>query len=948
MTPVGPYGPVWKLSTGLAAVVDEDHQRFEVELSLRIAVHTGWVVRADMGTPQQIERDAIVGETPNVAARLQEAARPGTLVISASTHDLVGADFRCIALGAQPIRGLGRDVEVFEVAAELPPARLSDARSFRAPFVDRDADLSRLRHLWDETRAGGSATVLIQGEPGIGKSRLVSVFRSLVADAGGTEAGCTCSSFHRTTHLYPIRHLVEVACGIDSRHAAAETVPLLRQALEAVGRQELVGVLADLLGIPPEPGWVKPELDGAQLREVTLSGLIDWVSSVCAQDPLLLVVEDLQWADPSTVELIGRTIDRNLPGLMIVTTAREELDPSASRAAEVVALRRLPPDDLRTMARAVAADRPLDDATLDAAVRRSDGVPLFLEELVRAVGVDASGAVGAAPLSSVPAPLLEPLLARLMSPGIDLAVVQMAATIGQEVDVELLTTVTGLPDDDLARRLDVLVDMQLVEPVSPERTTYRFRHHLLGELAYDTQLLPDRRRRHSAVADVLSSIDIHGVPGDAGAIAYHLEMARRFGEAIDAQVNAARDSIAHGAMTEAVEQLDHALGLLEQVTDDKDRAAYEIDVRQVRGLAAVSAWGYAAPMAIADFERCVDLCDELGPRVDGLPSLMGSWYYYTLHGELDRAEQLMLVDRRRIEAIPGAMGEEAGLTAVRFFRGQLEAATQDMATFLSSPYARDLGPAPAGWPLPDDPVVNVLSFQGLLRSVIGDPEGAEESFASARGRAGTLEFPHGPFAGAYVVLLEIIRDEIAGTIDAVSGRIEQVAAVGQRHGFFFFTFAAGFHAAVVRALTAADGYDDLVAAAAMWRAAGMDVWYPWVLTMVADAAGRHGRWAEALVTLDQAATEAARTGSNFFLAETIRLRGLARLATGAADAGAADLAQAAATARSQGARVFELRALLAGVTRELFPVDALCAPVAALVGADGITELDEARRLLGS
>jgi class 3 adenylate cyclase len=923
--------------------------RHDLPFSVRVAVHTGLVVRAEMAGPPGRNRDAVVGETPNLAARLQEHALPGTLVISGPTYQLVRGFFTCEPLGGLELRGISHIVEAYEVTSRTLAETRLEAAAQPAPFVGRHSELTRLAALWAQAQDAGSASVLIRGDPGVGKSRLALVFRQLVESGGAGAVSCGCSAYRTETPLYPIRRLLTSALGTDPREDTRAAVTSLQSALASIGREEMLGAFADLLRLPSQSAWSTPELDPPQLRHVLLDTLVEWVAALAERSPTLIVMDDLQWSDASTQELIHRMVSTRIPGLLMVMTARDEFT-AFWPDLETIEIGPLSDADLRELVIALPEGRHLSDQDVTRMITRSEGVPLYLEELVRAGPSEASGPKTEARLESrftVPPALLEPLLARLASPDVDLSLLQVMATIGQEADVQLLTLVTGLPEGAIRERVGALIDAQLIESSAGEQPTYRFRHQLLGDVAYEMQLLTIRRRRHSAIADVMTGLEPPAVPVDAGALAHHLERAERIEEAIDAHVLAAAESMGHGGIAEAIAQFDHAMGLLERVTSDQTRLGLELTVRQARGMAWASLAGYASAGAAADLQRCAELCRELGTAVDGIPSLMAAWYYCVIRGELDRAEDVILVDRRRLAPDPDAIPEDAAWSGIRFGRGQIAAAIQVMEAFLASPYAVTLGSTPAQWPLPDDPVVNTWSILGLAQWIAGAPDRAREAFDRAEERAETLDFPRRPFCRAYILLIRLLVYELARDSEAAGQAIAEMRAIAERHGFVHFGICATLHGAVVAAASdPLGGTVALEAAFEQFRLLGMDLWNPWGFTVLAETFLLTDDSEGALRCVERAKAEADRTGAHFWSAETHRISGLARLAQGDRR-GRHDLTEAADLASRQGARLFEMRANLdligIGATdRRAVLLDLL----RRLGPGDGIPEIGLARRLL--
>ena len=293
-------------------------------------------------------------------------------------------------------------------------------------------------------------------------------------------------------------------------------------------------------------------------------------------------------------------------------------------------------------------------ADVERLARRSDGVPLYFEELLRLEEQPSGGPAPrlASSETAIPPALLDPLLARIAAPGVELGLIQTLACIGQEVRHDLLAAVVDVPDSELRLDLAALADAGLLQRAASEPPIYHFRHHLLRELAYETQLKPARAQRHSRIADALRDRVAGAGSTDAGLLAQHLEQAGRLPEAVMAFVAAARQAQTDGAFAEATQVLDHALELVAEVDDPDAQGLLELAVRRARGFSAVATLGYAAPDAAFEHERCLELCRMLEPGTEHLPDLIAVWSYYVLKGDLDRADDVIAADRGRVTGAP--------------------------------------------------------------------------------------------------------------------------------------------------------------------------------------------------------------------------------------------------------------------------------------------------------
>ena len=954
-----------EMTAAIGPVAEELRAAYGADIAIRVAVHTGMVVLSDMGTARSPEPAAIVGEAPNLAARLQDHARPNTLVISGSTHELVRGFFVVEPQGSVELRGLSRPVDIFHVVEEGSADTRMDAASRVAPFVGRTAELEELDAQWRTALEGGFSAVVVTGEPGIGKSRLASVMRKRVSEHGAATLAASCSSAHTASHLWAARRLVEYACAISPRSDPEDALRRVQRSLSTDGQEESLPLFASLLGLPPQPWSPAPELGAAALRERTLEAVVRWITLASARSARLVVVDDLQWSDPSTLELLHRVIAAKPPGLFLLMTARTGAKlPWPSTAQHTISLGPLSRPELRLIAAGLPEQSTLDDDRIEEAVDRSDGVPLYFEELVVVAGrdVDAVRPIALPWQHDLPPSLIGPLLSRVEAPGVDMRLIQLMAVIGQDVPADLLNRVAGVDIAELDQRLAALEEAGLIEAVaSPDLDedsppVYRFHHRLLWELVYDMQLLPARVTRHSKVADALIA-DAGSVDrADSAVVARHLEQAIRTPEAVRAYAVAARKALADAADQEVTEMLRHGLALLESINDEDSRLSLELALRQLRGLAATTRSGYLAPDAVADHERCLEICQRLPRRPEHLPAVLNVWVYYLLKGDLDAADGVLdaQIDDMA-EAWPGVNVEPGCRCLISLFRGDLRRNASETEAYLASrhPLMQD-APVPVvmeDWPQPADPVSMALAHAAVGALIAGNWSDAERQLARADARTSMYPFPYKAFGTANIAVLRSLVYRLLGDLDRAAASADDVIAVGERHEFPFWTLCGNLAQVLTDARRGvSDALDRVAALVQVWRFTGVDVWTPYFFMEHGAGLLASGDPAAALAALEQSAEVGEQTGALLFAAETARLTGEARLQLGDRS-GVANLAAAAKIAAEQGARLFELRArtalhvheptpetavALADVLRQVEgggPLDSAFAPVADLTAA---------------
>jgi class 3 adenylate cyclase len=873
----------------------------ELDLHLRIAVHTGLVV-TDGGE--------VVGAAPNEAARLQSLAEPDTVLISDATYALVSDCFDVESRGVTDLRGVSRPFELFTVLGERECEPLDESVR-NTPFADRDGERRLIAEMWSATcaREPGAVTALLVTAPaGMGKSRLVlESARTLNARL----LCCHCSSFHQTTSLHPFQRVLEQICAVTNDDGPVERLAKLRARLGIDAPGQDLPALATALSIPPDALAPPVDVESSRLHSIAMHAAAQLLRATSDDGPVLLLVDDLQWADESSLLLISILLAEPAPGLLLALTARAGFAaPWPPDALRHLQLGPLSVADLEEMARGMAESTGLADARQRELIARSDGVPLFLEELVRSGSALDAGAGQAGALrqagSGVPAALRDPLLARLVHPRVDLALAQIASTIGRDVDRELLQRVSGLDDMPFQAKLANLVATGLVIPGGDG--TIRFRHGLIREVAYETQRRSACRERHSRIADLLREGSARR-RADAGELAFHLEQAQRTPEAIEAHTDAARVHQSLGAHKEAIAKLTHVLGLVEQLPTGAPRLLGELTARQLRSFSAVMTGGYSAPETAQDHARCVELCEHLGLVPELLPSLILSWSFYCSRGDLAEAERVTATMERVIgESGLSSPATELARGVEGFFRGRLEESHALLESFVAHPWGQSTDAPPAGWPLPNDPVAAVLSHLIFTTWMRGDRAGAKALEERALQRVGQLGFPFGPFTAGYVksqlaVLRRLEHDH------AAAGRLAgEMIELGDRHGIVMWTVAGHIQRLISQVHggeTAA--LEPLAATIVQWRELlSVNVYLSYWLTELAAAQMSAGRMDDARTSLDEAVAVARATGSDWYSAETLRLRGVLRCEAGDRG-GRDDLDEALAKARSQRALEFESR-----------------------------------------
>jgi class 3 adenylate cyclase/tetratricopeptide (TPR) repeat protein len=556
--------------------VDRDLPQ-EVTLAARIGVHTGPVLVGELGGGAHRQRMAL-GETMNIAARLQESAAPGTAVISETTRRLVRGIFVTEELEPKTLKGLPQPMRVHRVIQPAGvPSRFDDAGGMLSPYVGRNADLQSLLDIWRDTNRGRGRAVLISGEPGVGKSRLVHELRQIVKDQPHSWLECRCSSYNQPDAFRPMIELLERGLGFQSKEKAEERLARLERALDRTGIDDTdaVAVLAPLFSLSARTA--SPPLEPDLQRHRTHELILRWAHALASLQPLLLLVEDLQWADPSTLEVFRR-LSESLSGtrVMLIGTARHGFRPSWADSASVsqIGLAPLSNDEVRALVARIVNKHELPEPVVDRVVADAAGIPLFAEEITSML-LESNSLIRrdgkfelVVPIErlDVPVTLQDSLMARLDRVSAAKRVAQVGAVIGHEFDHRLIEEVGHL-DSELVREglAHLVADQLLVQHGESAEPSYSFRHALIQEAAYGTLLKRARKSVHANTAQALDRAVKRGeLEISESVIARHYELGECVPQAVACYREAAEESARRAGYQEAAQHLTRAVELLAQ------------------------------------------------------------------------------------------------------------------------------------------------------------------------------------------------------------------------------------------------------------------------------------------------------------------------------------------------------------------------------------------------
>ena len=902
-------------------------------LQTRVGIATGLVVVGDLIGAGAAQEQAIVGETPNLAARLQALAEPNMVVIADDTRRLLGNLFELEDLGAKDLKGIAGPVRAYAaLRASAAEGRFEALHaSGLTALVGREEELELLLRRWSRAKTGEGQVVLLSGEAGIGKSRLTAALLEHLTGEPHTRLRYFCSPQHTDSAFYPIIGQMERAAGMahdDTAQAKLDKLDALL-AQTSTSMQDAV-LFAEMLSLPNDGRYPALDLTPEQRRQRTLDALIAQTEVLTRQNPVLMIFEDAHWTDPTSLELFGRAVDRiaKLPVLLIVTF-RPEFEPPWIGRPHVTALtlNRLVLRDIDAMIDGVVGNKLLPASIRQDIIERTDGIPLFVEEMTKAVleagseseARQTAGAVPS-PAVAVPASLHASLMARLDRLGPAKEVAQIGAVIGREFSHALLASVVRKPEAELGSALDRLIQAGLLfRQGVPPHATYLFKHALVQDAAYGTLLREPRRALHARIAETLETQFTETAETQPELLARHCTEAGLIEKAAGLWGKAGQRSLARSALVEAAEQLTRALDQIATLpgTPALRREQIKLQVALITPLIHVK--GYAAPETKAAAERArllIEQAEALGePPEDPLllfSVLYGFWAANVIafNGDVARelAAQFLSLAEKQGATVPlmvghRLMGFSLLLTGdIAEGRGHLDQAIALYDPAEHHPLATRFG---------QDVRVAILSHRSMALWLLGYPEAAlrdaDDALKDAReiGQAATVMF---------ALNFAVFTHFFCGNYATATALVDELVALADQKGALYWKALGTAYQGCVLALTgkAADAIRVITSGIAAYRSTGATVYAPFWLSILAKAYAELGQFDDAWRCIREAMTMVETTKETWFEAEVHRIAGEIALKSPGPDAAKAEayFERALTVARQQQAKSWELRAAM--------------------------------------
>jgi class 3 adenylate cyclase/predicted ATPase len=894
-----------------------------VELQARVGIATGLVVVGDLIGEGSAQEQSVVGETPNLAARLQAVAEPDAVVIAAGTRRLVGDLFEVRDLGAAEVKGIAGPVPAWQVLS--PSSVASRFEALRgptlSPLVGRDEEIGLLSRRWARAKAGDGQVVLISGEPGIGKSRIAAALAERLHAEPHIRLRYFCSPYHQDSPLYPFVDQLGRAAEFERDDPPASKLEKLEALLAfAAPPDEDVAFLSDLMSLPASERHPLPSLSPQRKKEQILRALIRQLVGLASRQPVVMVFEDAHWIDPTSRELLDLAVERvrTLPVLLIVTF-RPEFKPPWTGLPQVtmLALNRLDRRDRTALVAQIAGDKALPNEVVAQIADRADGVPLFVEELTKSVlesGLlreeeDRYVLDRALPPFAIPTTLRDSLMARLDRLASVRQVAQTGAAIGREFSYALLGAVSRLAEAELQASLARLVASELVfQRGRPPDAVYSFKHALVQDAAHSSLLRGVRQRLHAQIAEALETHTPEIMENQPELLAQHYAEAGLIEKSVVFWGQAGRRSTARSAMTEAAAQFQKGLDQLALLPVDLERQRRELEFCSALGAVLLAVKGQGASETGNAYARARELWEQQGSPSEFVQIPYGQSRYHLYRGEIGLAqrldEDLLRLSRQRDDPAGLVLGHlSSGRTLM--FAGKFAASRSHLEEVLAlyDPISHSSLVNQAG----THPPVAAQALLGIVLFCLGYSDQALAQSNAAIAEARSLAHPPS-FAG--ILPLGTMLLSLVGDHAALDERAGQLVGFTTEQGFPYWRALGMIYRGWVKVKhgDVEEGMSLLRSGSDAHRASGAEAAMPYFIALLARACEIAGQIEEGLSLLDNALRIIEGTGERWFAAELNRYKGQLLLQQGHSDAAEELYRKALSIAVEQEAKLWELRA----------------------------------------
>ncbi|WP_455221269.1 adenylate/guanylate cyclase domain-containing protein [Kaarinaea lacus] len=858
-----------------------------ISLSVRVGIHTGLVVVGEIGSDDK--RSLAMGTTPNVAARLQDLAETNSVLISDATYRLVQSKFSSVPMGEHQLKGFSHPFALYKVEDIAQVTKTSDAQSAfnQVPLIGREQESALIVDRYEQAKIGQGQAVLLSGEAGIGKSRLVQLLREVALGDEICLLECWGSPYHKNSFLHCVINVLQNVLELDKCSSDEEKIKQLESPLAAFGvpLSESVPLLAELLAIPlPEDRYSAPQVTPQQRKQKILEALLGVVLGLASERMVVIIIEDLHWVDPTTIELLGLLLDQvPTSNIFVLLSYRLEFTPPWTPRAHIthITINRLTRKQSGHMVRWIAGNKDLPVSVFSEIIRKTDGTPFFVEELTKMVlesdllkethehyELDK-------PVSSlaIPSTLQDSLMARLDKLGPAKELAQLSATLGREFAHNLLKAVTDSSYEKLNQHLSHLVFHELLyQRGLPPTASYTFRHALVHEVAYQSLLRKTRQKYHRKIAEVLAAEFPEKIQENPEIMAHHCNEAGDYESAVQHWMRAGRMAIQRSANSDATVHLSNALQALKHLPDSSQSAEAELQIQAALGLAYMLLNGYGADEVQCAYGRAYELSRHSGKSSAMFPILCGLWEFYLVRADLDAAQDLA-VQLQNIASetnVPTQFHEaQRTLGATSFWRGDFTSAEHYLARAIQS--SADDNP-PDRMPIyGHDTQAATLGSAACVSWLMGYADRALELIQQSVSRANKIKHP---FSIVYANYFSAIVQQLRGNTEKTRELAEKTMQLCEQYEFWFwYDTATMLNLWAQYELTGESKFiDQYTSVLYKYIKRGSRLALTYLHSLLARMYIKAGKWEDAAKVIDKSISKLPTHHEHFFQPELFRLK----------------------------------------------------------------------------
>ena len=907
--------------------LDREFSNLGIKLAVRVGINTGKVVVGDIGTGKERESMGVVGEVPNVAARLQASAYPGDVVIGDNTRRLIEGMFELEDLGQQAHKGISIPVHTWRIRKERnEPERFeSSSTGMLANIIGRDAEIALVCERWKQVTEGDGQVLLLSGEAGIGKSRILKQFREHLIDQRHWRFLYYCSTHHQSSAFYPIIAQIEHNLEFDSNDTNETKLKKLKKELESlnIASDENLPLYAFLLGIKID--GKEPEGNPQQLKQKTIQALINFYCALAKRAPIVMIIEDIHWLDPSTFELLDLWIEQlQYERCFLILTFRPEFIPPWRHHSHFTSLtlNRLSRKESEAIVSEITGGKALPPQVLDDIIAKTDGVPLFLEELTKMVmdsnlleNVDGEYSLQhPIPSLAIPESLQDSLMARLDQLALAKELAQLAATLGRRFSHKLLAAASGLSEEQLHSSIIKLLDAELIyqRGTAPD-CVYEFKHAMVQDIAYQTLLKSTRLRYHQRIAQLLENQFSDEIDKNPELLAHHYTEAQIADDAVTHWHRAGQKAVSRSENLEAIDHIQKGLVILEQLPDNDERAKRELELQITLAVPLTSVNGYASPDVEKTYTRARELCVQIGDTPQLFPALYGMWRFYLMRAEYTTAEELStqlmdFADSSQNLAFCAAAPRSMGATY--FYQGKFSKARKYLEQVISLQESDEYRSTAMLFDVVDVEVVS-HGYNAWTLWLQGFPDQAQAHSEIAVKLAGNLNHQFSiALADSFAAWTYQFCDNKTRTAELAKTALK----LSQKYSFQFWV---GW-AKIMQAWSNTEEdlkqsrHEYMEKGLKEWHTTGSELGQTYFLTLLAEATANNGDIEKSLQILSKAQAFSDQSGEKFWQAEILRTKGevIMQTSTGAGNDAESCFTRALEVAGLQKSKSLELRAAM--------------------------------------